>query len=76
MRCGMLQQFAHLLTGLGQGNAIGKAVNLTAAHGQPIGQALASGVAYSGFRIEADKRVSIQPRRWHLGHHVLQAGLR
>ena len=52
-----VQQLAHLLATLGPGHGVGKDAELSRAHGQPVGQALAARVANAELRVGLQQMV-------------------
>lgn len=69
------QQLADLLGTFRAGDAIGKQAELTGAHGQPVRQALATGMAHAHFGVLTNQWMRRQARRRHARQHLLQAGI-
>ena len=69
------QQLANLRRGLRQGHGVGKHAEAAGAHGQPVRQALAAGVAHARLGLAGDQRVLGQARCRHLGKHLGEAGI-
>jgi len=71
----IVNQPSHLRIGTGIGHPIRKSWNAPAPHGDPVGQALATGVADALSQVSVHQRVGRQARFGHRGHYFVQSGV-